>query len=66
MKLQNTENATREQENVQILLWKAALGPWKSGVLPNGDNLDRARASLPNTLPSRGIGVRQHHQTRRG
>lgn len=35
-------------------LWKVAQGPWESGVLPSAENLARARASLPATLPAKG------------
>ncbi|CAG7943975.1 unnamed protein product [Penicillium olsonii] len=35
-------------------LWKVAQGPWESGVLPSAENLARARASLPATLPETG------------
>lgn len=35
-------------------LWKVAQGPWESGVLPSAENLARARASLPATLPEKG------------
>ncbi|KAJ5467350.1 hypothetical protein N7475_005102 [Penicillium sp. IBT 31633x] len=42
------------QNQVQQDIWKAAQGPWESGVLPSAENLGRARASLPTTLPDTG------------
>ncbi|EPS33877.1 hypothetical protein POX_a01131 [Penicillium oxalicum] len=44
-------------------LWKVAQGKWDTGVLPSAENLARARASLPSTLPEKGVGldaVQQH------
>ncbi|KAJ5387847.1 Pyridoxal phosphate-dependent transferase major region subdomain 2 [Penicillium cosmopolitanum] len=35
-------------------LWKAAQGPWETGVLPSTEQLSRARKSIPNTLPATG------------
>lgn len=35
-------------------LWRVAQGPWESGVLPTVEDLARARASLPATLPDTG------------
>ena len=55
----NPINKIREQGNVQSRLWEAALGPWKSSVVPSEDNLTRARASLPHNLPSDGAGFNQ-------
>jgi glutamate/tyrosine decarboxylase-like PLP-dependent enzyme len=42
------------QDQLQQDLWKAAQGPWESSVLPSAENLARARASLPATLPDTG------------
>ncbi|KAJ5773244.1 hypothetical protein N7457_008140 [Penicillium paradoxum] len=42
------------QNQAQQDLWKAAQGPWESGVLPSTENLARARASLPASLPHTG------------
>lgn len=42
------------QNRLQQDLWKAAQGPWESSVLPSAENLARARASLPATLPDIG------------
>ncbi|CAI7622505.1 unnamed protein product [Penicillium pancosmium] len=35
-------------------LWKAAQGPWETGVLPSTEQLSRARKSIANTLPATG------------
>lgn len=51
------------QEETLQNLWKVAQGKWESGVLPSAENLARARASLPNTLPNTGASldaVQQH------
>lgn len=42
------------QNQFQQDLWKAAQGPWNSGVLPSAENLARARSSLPATLSDTG------------
>lgn len=38
-------------------LWKVAQGQWESGVLPSAENLARARASLPDSLPNSGASL---------
>ncbi|KAJ5225831.1 hypothetical protein N7468_007056 [Penicillium chermesinum] len=38
-------------------LWKVAQRSWESGVLPSAEDLARARASLPTTLPETGAGL---------
>ncbi|KAJ5550167.1 hypothetical protein N7535_001894 [Penicillium sp. DV-2018c] len=43
------------ENQIQQDLWEAAQGPWQSGVLPSAEDLARARASLPATLPETGI-----------
>lgn len=45
-----------EEKTLQDL-WKVAQGKWESGVLPSAENLARARASLPNTLPDAGASL---------
>ncbi|KAJ5089945.1 hypothetical protein N7532_008629 [Penicillium argentinense] len=45
--------------NEEILqdLWRVAQRPWKSGVLPSSEDLARARASIPSTLPNTGASL---------
>ncbi|KAJ5595047.1 uncharacterized protein N7459_001255 [Penicillium hispanicum] len=45
------------QEQPLQNLWKVAQGPWDSSVLPRAENLVRARASLPTTLPGTGASL---------
>jgi glutamate/tyrosine decarboxylase-like PLP-dependent enzyme len=42
------------ENQLQQDLWKVTQEPWESGVLPSAENLARARASLPATLPDTG------------
>ncbi|AQZ17941.1 hypothetical protein BZL39_M05000 [Zygosaccharomyces parabailii] len=51
-----TNISASEQEKILGNLWKAAQGPGEGHVLPTVDQLNRARASLYNSLPEEGVG----------
>ncbi|KAL1847921.1 hypothetical protein Plec18167_004885 [Paecilomyces lecythidis] len=57
MDAEHTAKALQGQEAIQQQLWKTALSPWESGVLPSADSLDRARKSLKTFLGEDGIGL---------
>lgn len=51
-----TNISASEQEKILGNLWKAAQGLGEGHVLPTVDQLNRARASLYNSLPEEGVG----------
>lgn len=51
-----------ESDFDQSSLWKTFLKPWSSGILPQPEELSKARSALQRTLPDDGLGF---HETKR-
>jgi glutamate/tyrosine decarboxylase-like PLP-dependent enzyme len=53
----NKERTLREFFDINRTLLESVLKPWESGVLPSSDALERARLSLHDDLPDKGLGL---------
>jgi glutamate/tyrosine decarboxylase-like PLP-dependent enzyme len=63
MDLRDITATAEAQATLQQQLWMIAQTPWKSGILPNANDLAQARASLPSRLANDGRGFEptKHH-----
>lgn len=59
MEPSNFENTREDYTSISHKLWETALRPWDSPILPSSDSLAKARDSLSDSLPDKGLGLEQ-------